>query len=62
MSYLTTRFDVDDGESGGSTYVYIDRPTLHPYNIKLRDSGFDTGADPDALDDAAFGTYNDAYD
>ncbi len=62
LGFQSTRLDNDDGESGGSTYVYVDRVTLHPYNVGLKDSGADSGADPDTLDTMHFGAYFDAYD
>ena len=62
LGFQSTRLDNDDGESGGSTYVYVDRVTLHPYNVGLKDSGADSGTDPDTLDTINFGNYTDAYD
>ena len=41
---LTTRFDNDDG-SNSITKVYIDRPTLHPVNVKFVDNEIQTGTD-----------------
>lgn len=56
---LTMRLDNDDGRWDGSngSQIYIDRITLHPFNIGLEAVGGDGGSNPDTLDDYSFGNY-----
>ena len=57
---LGLRFDNDDGASVGSTgttVVYVDRPTLHPIDIELRNDQIDTSGQA-SLQDGGSGTYN----
>ena len=57
ISALSIRWDVDDGVSGGTTTVYIDRPILYPVDVHFGASGADAGSNPDSFQSASTGSY-----
>lgn len=52
---VTMRWDVDDGVSGGTTTVYIDRPILYPVNLKA--SKAIGGSAPEEFSSSDTGSY-----
>ena len=57
IQFIVMRWDLDDGVSLGTTTIYIDRPTLHPIDLKYKKSEADTGSDPDSVAAGDEGTY-----